>query len=553
MPHFMDVFSKRLAAAVSRRDMLRIASGALVSATLASTGITPVWARTPRPGGLNSSICGAVQKSIQLGSQTLAAANVPPDQDEEDEDDRTHRSSQKLARHARRLTRIARKARLIDEDCVECIISQFEAGTPVFEQYACGPLTEPSVLCDVLDPPAEQIEATSVLAFSAAPNALTEAPDWAVFEQLTEAMLGCQLSSQAHPAASTAAAVTGTTTGLALAAQALRNSATASGCDTPGTPGVDYCGKGNSVENPVGTVTAAQCLNAGCFAHDNCYESNCVPNPCYFTAQSAACDAPLLQICQSSCATKTATSQVVCSIVKCATGAVLDDPNATVVCDAIFAVHSAICAKAGGVPSQCENTKCDPNISVCGSVCCPCGLTCANGACVGTCAPGETQCASQCCSPSQSCVNNTCVSACPAGQISCGATCCASTEVCTNGQCVASGCPTNQVLCGSTCCAPGQICYAGSCMVNPCTGSGLTLCQGSGITCCDSTQMCCRSAVSEVCIAASNTCCIAGNGTIIAGGCPPGYTCCANATVSFCCPPADPVCVFPPTGPGCTQ
>ena len=44
MEHFIDSLSKRLAAAVSRRDMLSIASRALLGAVVATTGVGKLWA-----------------------------------------------------------------------------------------------------------------------------------------------------------------------------------------------------------------------------------------------------------------------------------------------------------------------------------------------------------------------------------------------------------------------------------------------------------------------------------------------------------------------------
>lgn len=69
MDEFLDSLSKRLANAVSRRDVLRITSQTLFAVIATSTGITKLWAAgtSKSGGGVNSSACGAVQQSIQLG------------------------------------------------------------------------------------------------------------------------------------------------------------------------------------------------------------------------------------------------------------------------------------------------------------------------------------------------------------------------------------------------------------------------------------------------------------------------------------------------------
>ena len=67
MEELIDSLSKRLAAAVSRRDMLRIASRTLVGAFVASTGIAKVWgAILASPAGSGSSQCGAVQQALRF-------------------------------------------------------------------------------------------------------------------------------------------------------------------------------------------------------------------------------------------------------------------------------------------------------------------------------------------------------------------------------------------------------------------------------------------------------------------------------------------------------
>ena len=86
MQELIDSLSKRLATAVSRRDMLRIGSQTFLAAFVSSAGIGKLWAAVgSSPGGVNSSACGAVQRSIQLAiGDNCDDHNSDSDEDDED-------------------------------------------------------------------------------------------------------------------------------------------------------------------------------------------------------------------------------------------------------------------------------------------------------------------------------------------------------------------------------------------------------------------------------------------------------------------------------------
>src|ERR1700756_986253 len=67
MEHFVDGLSKRLAYAVSRRDMLSITSRTLFGAFVTSTGVGKLWAgsTSTSAGDMGSPSCGAVQNAVQ--------------------------------------------------------------------------------------------------------------------------------------------------------------------------------------------------------------------------------------------------------------------------------------------------------------------------------------------------------------------------------------------------------------------------------------------------------------------------------------------------------
>ncbi|MBY0279380.1 glycoside hydrolase [Candidatus Binatia bacterium] len=67
---------------------------------------------------------------------------------------------------------------------------------------------------------------------------------------------------------------------------------------------VDYCGIGNSLDNPFEThAPAGDCLNKACFDHDVCYGATCVDtdSECYFSPQGdvGSCDTALLESCKA--------------------------------------------------------------------------------------------------------------------------------------------------------------------------------------------------------------------------------------------------------------
>src|SRR5208337_5529132 len=120
MEEFIDSLSKRLASAVSRRDMLRITSQMLVGAFVAATGIERVWA-TPAPPG--SSQCGAVQQALQLGIGDYQVSKFG-----------TRKQWLSLLTNG---AGKASQAHLITGTCSSCIVEQFRNNVLVAQQTSC--------------------------------------------------------------------------------------------------------------------------------------------------------------------------------------------------------------------------------------------------------------------------------------------------------------------------------------------------------------------------------------------------------------------------------
>ena len=511
MERFIDSFSKRLATAVSRRDVLRMTSQTMFGVLLSAAGIRSVWAASSG-GGTGTSACGAVQQSIQL-----AVGNDDPTK---------YANRGTYVSAVAKRTSVAVTGALITDDCADCIVAQFAEGIPVASQSACGTIVTPTATCDALQPSESQITAAAVLLVDAAPGAWSNPTQWSVFINLAQGMLGCTLST----ADSVSSAASNAINSAALAASPSALASNASGfC---GTPNVNYCGPDNSLVNPK-DPTVAPCLNQECFNHDSCYTSSCVPEGipaafCNFSASTALCDAPLIRTFETGCATQTVETALVCAYVLCATNSI---PIA--ICAAQFATRSAACAAYLLTQPPCENMSCtgaEAGQQACGPVCCPCGESCLddvkgicgtcpvgqvagpNGTCFATCPSGLTLCGASCCSANQACVNGLCAN-CASGETGCGATCCAPGQTCSNGSCVSTGCPPGETSCGGTCCSANQFCSNGTCVAT-CPNNQITC----GTTCCSG--------------ACSNGACVplnCGTGNFACGG-----TCCGDQ-FSGCC------------------
>jgi hypothetical protein len=502
---FIDSFSRRLATAVSRRDMLRIASGTVIGALASVSGISRVWAASAsgRPGGINSSQCGAVQQAAQLAIGNYNST--------------TYKNKLAYDTAVAEFLIPAFDTRLIDLGCSVCIGGQFVEGIPVASQRPCGSITMPSVTCDAAQPSQEQISAVAGLALQAVPNGLGEGAQYAQLIQLSGAILGCTLATASGAATSASPAASG-----AAAAALATPSDTASAADTCvytcAVAGCNYCGPGNSCDpayapNNGWDLTVACCLNDACCMHDNCYSQGCIGanSPCAFTAGQSACDSPLIAICQGtnpecSISITDIESQIVCAWVLCAT---VDTSSA---CEN-YRLYKNL------TDPQC-NTPCVD------SACCPAGTTCmtaptvVRGAITGVC--------------------------CPPGSTACELTCCSAGQICSNGSCVAAPCASGLPLCGTICCQSGQTCSNGQCVATTCPpGPGPATPCGAGGGCCYNGEVCCGNAVGQFgCGYPNGLCC----GTV--GSCPSGTTCCIGPTGNTlsCCSAGETCC---PSG-GCS-
>jgi hypothetical protein len=519
--NLFDELSKQAAKAISRRDALKVTGRGIFGLLLTPTPVGRLWGRmmrTQSENGSGSSTCGAIQKTIQLAFP----------------DPRPYRNHGSYVSAIAQSVAAAEEAELITDDCSGCIVNQFARGVSITDQQPCGPVVLPTQFCGQTKVPSQsQIQNATELALGGAPTAFSDGQQFELFIVLVEEILGCLLSGggpqqpQVQPATKVAQ-------GLALVAD-----------PTPQciTPGVNYCGPGNSLERWLPTV--APCLNGACFQHDNCYGEDCTLGTCYFTNQTLSCDTPLLETClgSGSCSLSQLLDPptlietlVVCAAIECLMGLAVSP-----ICKIQRIARSSqpACLTPASVCISCNGQ------SPCGPLgaesCCPCGQTCANGSC--QCGPTEIYCSQNCCSQGQKCSNESCVPCDPSsGDVPCGITCCPSAQECSNNTCV----PCRTALCGGACCGSAAKCSNGTCF--PCTPCG---------------DQCCSADLGEICsngncltcppgqIPCSTACCSFGqtcqNGSCVSG-CPPGG--CPSGSVCFgglCCrpTPGPPCCPFP--------
>ena len=559
MELLIDNLSKQLAKTTSRRSMLSIASRTLFASFVTSTGIGKLLAQTSElPGDIGSSSCGAVQQAVQLAFRDLT----------------------KFSNHGTYVSSVARSVSaaqnvtLITNDCSGCIVSQFARGVSVDQQESCGSIVPPTNACSsATATDQQQAQTASVLALVAVPDAWSDPQQFHTFLYLVQSMLGCMLGSTVVPppqsqsdAAPSAAVPVGIGNPTLLGSQTIASTVFGGAVGSCKTPSVNYCGPGNSLENSkLSYISYPDCLNAACAAHDNCYGEQCPPIAfeCYFTKETAGCDAPLLQTCQGNGACtapqlnpsdplQALGLNIVCSSVECLTASLPQNTLLGSICINSFEQRSSA-AQCQTTTSQCLN--CFGVGEACGTICCPCGQSCVNGSC--TCAPGQSFCAtvgslaSTCCPVGTICSDGSCITCsagttpcggaacCSSGETCCGTTCCSTGQTCSNGTCV-FGCPSGETPCGTTCCSSSQYCSSGACVACP---SGTISC---GTFCCPSfNPICCTLAFgTPACIAEGRYCCPYGN-------CPVGTTCCGlaigtnGASSNACCEPGQ-TCVIVP-------
>jgi len=191
-------------------------------------------------------------------------------------------------------------------------------------------------------------------------------------------------------------------------------------------------------------------------------------------------------------------------------------------------VYSNLFCSCPSGQEACGDACCGPcticSNGICTSISCPSGYSCSS---TGTCSC-DNFCGTSCCSPNESCVNGGCTSACPTGATTCGAICCSSTQTCSNGACI-TACPSGTTACGEACCSSGQTCSNGQC-ASACP-SGTTAC---GTTCCSATEACvngnCRSGCGD-CAAGYIKC----GGAASCSCCGVNDICCSDGTNLWCC------------------
>src|SRR5208282_1451331 len=299
MEHIFDLLSKQLAKAVTRRDAARILARGLFGAFLTGAGLKSGWSLTqartagtgpepvlPVPSAV-SDPCGAVQEAIQL-----AVGDNDPDK---------YANYTDYVQAATNYAQVALDGGLITETCAGCILDQFIESVPVGQQVACGPVVMPTTLCGaipasaapnpIVNPFADservhprvprgpvvmpntsatplgvRIQAAAVLSSGAAPTAWSDAQQFLLMLTLAQEMVGCLFGPPqpiAHPFNREVAHASPAAPPVSSGNQASPDDTTACSGTQRMTPGVDYCGKGNSLNDSLGTLTVAPCLNAG--------------------------------------------------------------------------------------------------------------------------------------------------------------------------------------------------------------------------------------------------------------------------------------------------
>jgi hypothetical protein len=258
--------------------------------------------------------CGGVQQAVQIAIG--------------DENTGTYRNHGAYVSAVSALVNQALKGNLITGACPGCIVNQFARDVPVANQSSCGPVTVPTQICTLSNPTAHQVQTAAVLALSGLSDPWGDPAQFQSFLKSVDSILGCQVartssSSQSHQQLNLLEQqlnLTGQPKTPALGPQGVNY------CLDP-VQGVNYCGPGNSITNPIlAIVNVLPCLNQGCFHHDTCYSTDCVAGECTWTPQSQTCDNDLVNICEG----------------KVSTCPVSADQTSREVCDAVLCLNNSI-------------------------------------------------------------------------------------------------------------------------------------------------------------------------------------------------------------------
>lgn len=115
-----------------------------------------------------------VQKSIQLAFQNRTEQTKREDEREDEggndgEPDKENAGRGHHFRSIRRSLAAARRSGLIDKECSECIVAQFEDRIPIPQQRACGTIIAPTESCAQSGVTTQQVQTAAILALGAAP------------------------------------------------------------------------------------------------------------------------------------------------------------------------------------------------------------------------------------------------------------------------------------------------------------------------------------------------------------------------------------------------
>lgn len=472
MERFIDDFSKQLAKAVSRRDVLSVSARTMFAAFVSSTGIGRLWGQTTSTSSCPA--CGTCQMcNTRAGKCGLDCENPC--------------TSAVLCSQAQQFQPYLTLQSFLAE--------QFTGGTSepqalVFQQPSMGQTTVLSTGYTGTDP-----SQTATLFFTVAGTGAMNAVAIQINNGVPRFGYFVSTDGQVHQilppfpppttvtdsgATAVAEATLGTNTSPAAASKKTHNPNPV--CET-------LCDLAchNIVEGVLEceAIFAAACVGSGPLFPE-CVEAGAI-----------ICFSSTVTICLLACQNFT-------------------DPlsGGADVLGAAALPTGPSCPIMGGEPcgsSQCGTCETCIN-GVCVATTCPSGYSCDGtiGACVC-----NNLCGTQCCASGQTCSNGSCTTTtCPSGTIACGTTCCsAATQACLNGACVTSTCGNcttsagpGTSFCGCSggafgleCCPPGSYCADPTVFI--CCTNGYAFCGENccppGTSCCG-TQICCPN--TDVCI-----------------------------------------------------
>lgn len=442
MERFIDAFSRRMATAVSRRDVLRVASRAFIAAVAGSTYVGAASAvdndaACPTCGScqrchLRSGKCHKCSEDITAGLYYEARAYSP------------YLALQTFLTQQQFDGGVSEALEMLDKHTLSSVLSTNYTG-PSASQTATLVFTKADV---------------GVNAYAV--QSLNGEPQFGYFVspegQIQQLMPPYQVSAVATDPAVSADSAGEIGSGKSSGELA---------CET-------YCNLicGARLGDQCYAVASAGCIGTIEFGPE-------APLLCRLLA-GALCSVGTGLVCSSACEGATC-------------GSPANQPCGVSFCDSCQTCSSSlgiciptICPSGYSCNSTPGSCTCD---NLCGSTCCGAGVDCVNGHCGSsvTCPSGLTACGTVCCSANQTCAGGTCMS----NQGLCSPNPCPNGETCCVNFLGQPGCGPA----GYTCCtATGSVCPPGTTCCDVITSAG-----SAYQPCCTPNQVCLRSGTSSAC------------------------------------------------------